>query len=274
LILNGFILYGVMQGDRIVVAISCSMADLGRFAVAFQLGLVPALVISRVVTGVWLPILSRSQFDQPAYVSQCNRAMRCLAAIALCYAVMFLSLGDMMVTALYGAPFAVSQSLIAWLAIMHAVRILRTFPSVAAMGRADTRSPLVANMFRLLGIIGAVISGQAGWGLEAIVAAGAVGELLALFASVVLLHRTQALPTATAVWSAMGLLLGTGSASYVLHLADFSLAARLGLCLAAGSSLVVLVLRENRIWLSKSQVAHITIHRVHGHARLQHQPTK
>lgn len=115
------------------------------------------------------------------------------------YLVAFFSVGNWAIELLFGEAFQVSNALIAWFAMTQAVRVVRTMSSTAAMARADSRLPLLANLFRLIGIAGAASAAICRLPLEFIAAAGCAGEVVAGMAASVYLERRHALPMGVAL---------------------------------------------------------------------------
>lgn len=217
LALNGVIMFGALQGDRLVVMASSSTADLGRYAVAFQLTMVPALLISRVASTVWLPWLSRSQSDTEQFRQRVKRVTETLGSVALGFSLGVLSLGNPAIRWLYGAGFVVSESVMMWLGAMQGIRILRAVPSLVALSRADSFNPLVSNLLRFAGIAAAAVAGMSGGDLSAIAACGCGGELVALVGSVVLLQRRHQLDVRPIVRASSNFVMGVLAAGLGRH---------------------------------------------------------
>lgn len=222
LVLNGLLMFGAMQGDRLIVLGSASKADLGRYAVAIQFSLIPVLLLSRVASTLWLPLLARDQSQPVRFQARLNQLALLLGAVALTFSLGFMSLGGPVLRLLYGPEFSVSTGLLGWLAVMQGVRLLRSLPSLAAMARADSLNPLAANVLRLAGLIAALAACLMGLELEAIAAAGAVGEFLALAGSIVLLHRRHGIATGrlweTAGVYTVGMILGGAAMAWTTQL--------------------------------------------------------
>ncbi|MBS0262850.1 MAG: oligosaccharide flippase family protein [Planctomycetes bacterium] len=211
LAVNSLIMFGAMQGDRLVVLATASPADLGRYAVVFQLTLVPALLISRIASTAWLPSLARVQNDRTAFATQISQITTLIGGVALVFSLGILLTGNLVIGLLYGDAFKVSMMLMCWLAVMQGLRIVRAAPSLVAMSRADSLNPLAANILRCTGIAAAAVAGGLGAGLETIAACGAVGELVALTGSVVFLARRHAIDPRPIAQATLLFVLGTGA---------------------------------------------------------------
>jgi O-antigen/teichoic acid export membrane protein len=247
---NSLIMFGALQGDRLVVLASATAADLGRYAVAFQLTMVPTLLISRIMSTIWLPELARDQSDPERFSNRVNQLSSMLGLISLGFTLAVMWTGNFALGLLYGNAFQVTPSLIGWLATMQGLRILRTVPSLTAMARADSLNPLASNVFRLTGIVAAAAVGLSGWGLEAIAAAGCGGEVVALIGSIYLLQFRHSIQP-TAIWTATTLFsAGTICAWGSLSGSD-SIVIRSGLVGLAGVVLMLSVLHV--VWANRSR---------------------
>lgn len=195
---NGLLLFGVFQGDRLIVALSCTPRELGMFAIAFQLSFIPVLIVSRVFNSIFLPILARCSQDPLLFNTQFGCGLTLLSGAAVAFVGGLVTLGNPLLRSLYGPAFVVSQELLCWLALTQAFRLLRTMSSVGAVAAGDSQQPLIVNVFRTSGLLAAVLVGFGGLGLGAIAAAGCAGELVALITAVLAMKvRTN---LALSVW--------------------------------------------------------------------------
>lgn len=226
LALNSLIMFGAFQGDRLVVMLSATPAELGRYAVAFQLTMVPALLISRVASTAWLPGLARSQSDPMAYYLRMSECTAWLGLVGQLFSLGILALGNRLIGLLYGPDYPLPVAVMAWLGIMQGWRILRAGPSLFAMSRADTWNPLASNLLRLLGIAAAATAGLFGAGLELVAICGCAGEVLAMVGAIVLLRRRHHLEVCPLVSSSL-LFAGSVAAGSLACSVDQTLSLRL-----------------------------------------------
>jgi len=61
LMLNGFLMFFIFQGDKLVIGIYYDMEKLGVYSAAFMLTMTPALLIIKVLNSVMLPFLSKKK---------------------------------------------------------------------------------------------------------------------------------------------------------------------------------------------------------------------
>jgi len=207
LLINGVLMYGIFQGDQLIVGANYSMAELGVYAVAFTLTITPTMLIGRLGSSLFLPVLSSVQ-DNPRELTR--RASMCFVAmvtIASLSAVLFIVAGGSIVTTLYGEKYAAAGAFIGWLGAMQAVRIVRVAPALTAMATGDTSNMMYANLTRVLSLSAALVAASMHANLSVIAMASFFGELVALSISIGLLRYRQGL--AMGAW-ARSILTGAG----------------------------------------------------------------
>lgn len=222
LLLNGVLLFGIMQGDRVIVGAAYPMETLGVYSIAFGLAMMPSLMLARVSTSMFLPMLSQAQDDRAQFERryQLSVQMTCVASCALL--ALFVAAGGRLITLIYGAEYAAAEQFIGVLAAMQAVRMIRVAPTLGAMAFGDTANSLIANIWRSTGLALAVVVAFVAMPIVWIAAAGLVGEALALFASSRRLSRRHGVTwrTMQAPLAALGIVLVVALvAELVIHAA-------------------------------------------------------
>lgn len=239
LALNSVLLFWAFQGDRFVVATICSQEELGRFVIAFQLGLLPVLVLSRVVNSGMLPIFASQKNDPGRFEKSFASGIEVLSLVGLVQGVFFVCIGGQLIHLLYGEAFSVGSILLFWLAVTQAIRLVRGVPSVAGVAIGRSKIPLVVNLFRLPSQALAAMIAVAGGGVEAIAAAGCLGELTSLLAAIWMGNSQMHIPIS--VWKRPGVIsLAGASAAIFLVYANFSTWQIVtGVCVFAGGWLLI-----------------------------------
>ena len=190
MLLNSLLMFGVFQGDRLIVALSISAQELGSYALALQLGLLPTLVLARGSLSLLLPLLARQQDKAPAFAELYQRAMLILIALACLFFLGYALLGGQVVSLIFGTAYSLELPALALIGYALSIRIVRVGPSTAALALGDSRTLLQANLARLLGLLFSLWAGLTGLGLIFIVAGAAAGESMALLAGLSLVkHR-------------------------------------------------------------------------------------
>lgn len=204
LLLNGFLVFGILQGDQFVIGSAnrlfhrsvYSLSDLGVYSVAFLLTMVPTVIVANITSSLFLPLFARvagTTAELERRYAICGQA---LALISVVVAIPFIFCGGSMVSRIYGDAYSGVSTFIGWLAAMQALRMLRVGPNQAALARSDTKNTMLANTARSVALIASLCVAWAGWPLKWIAVGGVVGEVIALVVSVALLswqHQISAL---------------------------------------------------------------------------------
>jgi O-antigen/teichoic acid export membrane protein len=204
LTINGLLMFLIFQGDRFVIGAAnhifrkttYSLADLGVYSITFALTMAPTMMVTKVTSSLFLPLLSkvqnvRAQFDQ-RYVSCCQ----ILSLMAAAISISFMVSGGWLVTLVYGQKYAAAASFVGWLGAMWALRIFRVGPTLAAMALGDTENAMVSNIARTTAFLGVPVVAATAHGLAWIAACGFGGELLAMATCVWRLEHKHAVPAA------------------------------------------------------------------------------
>jgi len=185
--LNGALMFLALQGDRLIVAVNFSAAELARFALAAQLTLLPALIGARYLLASELPRFARFARQSSGFECHLVAQLRQAAGLAT-LGVLGLGLGgNLLVTFLYGAEYRVAPAVFWLLSVAAGIRLVRAVPGTALMALERTRLLFLSNLPRLFTVPAALIAVAMGGGLTAVVAIGAVGEALSLGVALVAL---------------------------------------------------------------------------------------
>lgn len=202
LLINGLLLYGIMEGDRMVIGSAkrlfagstYTLTDLGVYSVAFGISYAPATLIINVMSSLFLPILSRVKEVLADFEKTYLRCLNLASLLAAMSAIPFIVGGGWVVTFVYGQKYGAAAGFIGWLGAMWGVRIIRAAPTLAALAQGDSKTSMVSNIFRSLALLGMVLAAARGAGLAWISISGFCGESLALGVVLWRLKRLHAIP--------------------------------------------------------------------------------
>ena len=194
LLASSFVMFGVFQGDQMLVAGAYSMSDLGIYAVAATLAMAPCAAIFKISGTAALSVMASAQNNLRRFRVCYSTFAQGLALFSALFVVTMILAGQAVVTLLFGQKYREAGALAAWLAVGQAIRILRGAPACAALAKGDTVNTLLGNLTRLSGLALAVPVVLMKTDLRWVAAAGAVGELLALAASQVRLTSKHGVP--------------------------------------------------------------------------------
>ena len=194
LLLAGFIQLGNFQGDSMVVAAGYTLAQLGEFSVALTMAMAPGLILLRVCHSVSLPLLVEVQNDlyrlttrYASYV-ELMALLSCIATLGMTFC------GEQVISLLFGKKYAGVGVLASCLTAAQGLRIIRGATVGAAMARGDTVNNLISSVWRLSGLVLAIIVGLLHASLAWFALSGVAGELIALSSAVIRLSTKHSIP--------------------------------------------------------------------------------
>ena len=188
LLVNGLLLFFMMHGEKLVVGRELGIAAMGIFAMGFTLTLTPTLVLARSVQEFFLPQLSVLQDEPRRFDPMAAATMQAAVVNGLLVAVGVVALGGPFVAVVLGEKYAALIPLLAWLAILQAVRVFKTGPATVALARGHTSNAMIANIPRVasLGVSwAALIQGAS---LVDVVLIATAGEMVGFAVSLTLLR--------------------------------------------------------------------------------------
>jgi O-antigen/teichoic acid export membrane protein len=247
LVVNGFLMFGVLHGDQFLVAAYYTMADLGPYAAAAALVMAPTFFFGRVFNSVMLPVLARVQDDPTALRRRYGQVVAFVALFSAMSTPALLLGAEAFMRLVYGQKYAGAGLILAWLAAANAFRNLRVAPAIAALAKGDSQNQMNSNLGRVLALIPALLIAATGQPVWMVACTGLVGEMFACWVSIMRLRRRDGVPLAVSLVPAAWLTLlvaAAGAASwagvYAWPVHWVLLAAVLGALL--GGALLALVL--------------------------------
>jgi len=193
LLLNGLLMFLIIQGDRMIIGSAYNMTQLGVYSAAFSITFIPTMMIPKVASSLLLPVLSVEQNNSRKFAEYYTLSICVLCVTGIVISTGFILFGYQLVVLTFGESYASVRGFIGLLATMQMVRVLRVGPTIASMALGDTRTPLLSNIGRISMFPLAIWLGMTGKPVSWIVAVGCLGELFALLMVVKLLHSTQGL---------------------------------------------------------------------------------
>lgn len=226
LIVNGLLMFVILNGDRIIVLHRFGPAALGWFSAVVMLTLTPANLIVKSLQTMTLPTLSQAVGDRAAFQRTYDAGSSAAAIAAVSGVLGSLVFGHVVIALLFGSKFMPASALLAPLACMNALRLLRVMPAIAAMAHGETRNPLYANLVRALGVPAAVAAAALTGAIEPMIVAGIAAELAGAVTAGALAHRRAGISgahynrllllSALCVAAALAISWGSGSAWLLL----------------------------------------------------------
>lgn len=175
---NAILMFAVFHADRMIVAGFYDWQEVGRYAIALQLALLPAQIAGRAAASLLGPRF-RDAIATGRIEGATAAATRAYLVLGAAFLAVYTLAAGPVIRLAYGADFSVEPALLLALGVASAIRIARTPLSQRAVAAGATAIPGQANLFRAAGLPVAVAIAAVGAPLWAVAAAGAVGEGLA-----------------------------------------------------------------------------------------------
>jgi O-antigen/teichoic acid export membrane protein len=187
LALNALVVFAYAQGDRLLIGMGPSvfgnttftLQALGVYSATATLIMAPSFAVSNAILALGLPYFSAAQASEGEFISRFRRSIQWALLIAMCFLCPMLLYGPEMILAITDNKHDPSRMLVNGLALLWAIRILRTVVTVASLGLGDTKNGLISNCARLVGLAVACAAVGLGAAVEIIAAIGAGSELVA-----------------------------------------------------------------------------------------------
>ncbi len=191
LLLNGFVMFGIFQADRIIVGSLFNMEMLGWFSAAFTLTLLPSLLLTRVHQSLFLPILSLKQNLHTNFQQYSLLTFHICLLSGLLLSVGFLLAGPAFFLLIFGDKYSEGVTIIALLGLMQGFRLFKLGPIIIALAKGRTKLPLLTNLVRGFWIIIAVAVANTFRDIQLIVLCGVIGEFTAFIFSLIYLKKMK-----------------------------------------------------------------------------------
>ncbi|MBR8826883.1 MAG: oligosaccharide flippase family protein [Gomphosphaeria aponina SAG 52.96 = DSM 107014] len=194
LLINGLLMFGIFQGDKIIVGKMYDIEFLGVYSAAFMMTMTPAMLIIKTIRSLLLPIFSRSQSKRTQFIKRYSLGIELLSLLTGLFAIFFIVCGGTTLSFVFGDKYIGYGAIVGWTGIMWSIRILRSVPTIAAVAMGDTKNSMISNFYRTLALFFTLMVALKGGNLAMIAASGAVGEVLALVVTAWRLQNLQKIP--------------------------------------------------------------------------------
>ncbi|MFM9939586.1 MAG: oligosaccharide flippase family protein [Hyphomicrobiaceae bacterium] len=189
--LSAFPLMIVYQADRFLVGRAYGMETLAAYSAAFMVTMVPGLVAAKVGHALMLPLLSDRRDNLEAFTDRYRLMYEATVLLAAAYLMLFMLIGGTALAIAFGPNYRGLDTVVAWLAVMWAVRMIQAPPGMALMAAGTTKPLLWAGLIRASALPLSVAAALLGWGVEGIAAAGVAGEVASLIYVAIALRQIR-----------------------------------------------------------------------------------
>lgn len=152
LLLNGALLFGVFNGERLIVGRELGMGQLAVFSMAITLTLTPTLVLGGATQSLFLPRLSALREDAKQFQWLGVAAVEAGLAIGLLLLMAVVLVGGPVVSLLLGPKYAAILTILVPMAVVQAARVAKTGTSNVALAKERSGNAAAANAVRVLSL--------------------------------------------------------------------------------------------------------------------------
>ena len=188
-LINGLLMFGLFQGDRAIIGIAFSTEELGWYSSAFILAMMPALMVTRVIASLLLPLLSNVKNEGELLQYHYEKSSQLFIVIAFIMASVFLIAGPAIFLLMYGDRYINGISVLPWLALAWSVRLAAIAPNTVAVAQGNTLISLQSTIVRSLAIVLGISAVLLGFGPTGVAISGLIGEIVSLVALLFILRK-------------------------------------------------------------------------------------
>ncbi|WP_347311619.1 oligosaccharide flippase family protein [Defluviimonas sp. SAOS-178_SWC] len=250
LLLNGILLFGVFNGERLIVGRELGMSQLAIFSMSITLTLTPTLVLAGAVQSLFLPQLGAARDRDESFRWLGVAATEAGLAIGIVLLIGVVLLGGPVIHLLLGPKYAAILEILVPMTVVQALRVAKTGGSTVALSKERSGNAAVANLFRVLSLPVSWYAVTHTGTVMTVIYIAMVAELLGYLVSLNLAARRTGLPLKPLVLpsalTAMACVAALIDARYyppqtglIAHL-DWSRWAVVAVCLAALASMSAL----------------------------------
>lgn len=149
IMLNGVLLFGVFQGDRLIVGREIGVEALAIFSMGVTLTLMPTLLLTKTFQNLFLPLLAGAQDTPDRFARLAAATLQVTLLTGLLLVAGVVAVGQPLSWLLLGEKYAGLMPLLSWMALAQAMRMVNGGPAIVALALAETANALYTNLARL-----------------------------------------------------------------------------------------------------------------------------
>ncbi len=187
LVLNGFIVGLISQGDKALVGRFFSLEVFGVFTAAYGLVFLFASIVVSILQSYFLPMLSKDSENSSILQKRSLVVLQISAVIGLMLSLGTSMLGPSILLMLYGPQFETAIPFLALIGIFQAIRMARSCLNTVAIASRLTTVALYMSLSRVIGFGLAITFAVLGSTIDVLLICSVVGELIAFITGIVFL---------------------------------------------------------------------------------------
>jgi O-antigen/teichoic acid export membrane protein len=200
LLINSILIFFVFQGEKIIVGREIGLEALAIFAMGFTLTLWPAMLLANSIQSVFLPLLSETKGDKPAFHRLAMVTLQAHFALGALFVAGGVLVGPMLVGFLLGAKYAPLVGLFPWLVVLQVMRLMEGGSSIIALAAGRTGVSAVSNLVRISVMPFSWYVASKTGNIHLIIWMAIGSELAGLLVSLFMMRRQTRISIAASLW--------------------------------------------------------------------------
>lgn len=213
LLISNLLMFIILQGDKLLIASSqrlfgssYNLSDVGYYSLAFMLAMMPAGIIKKTISRLFLPKMSKTasvpeQFKKIyCSINELTFFMGTIMMIILSYS------GSSIMIFFYGEKYHDAGRYLPFLVLLWLIKLIRMPPTQAAIANGITKIVMITNFYRALAILVVIILLKNDVNLIYIACTGIVGEIIA-YGINLLLNFKRKIDLGLSFWPTLNLVL-------------------------------------------------------------------
>lgn len=149
LLLNGILMFGVFNGERLIVGRTMGMGQFAFFSMAFTLTLTPTLVLATSCQSLFLPQLTKQLDRRQEFQRLSDVTMESSLVIGLALVLGASLVGGPLAHLLTGPKYASILAILVPMSVMQAVRVAKTGSAIIALAVGKSGNAMIGNSVRV-----------------------------------------------------------------------------------------------------------------------------
>ena len=181
------------HGERVIIGRWLGMEALAGYSVAFLLTSAAGLIAARIGQALVLPLLAAAKDDAALFARRFTGMLEMHVIAAAVFATVTIAGGNAVMRIFFGKQYWAYGVVLGWLAVLWAIRIVQSVPSLALMAQGHTAAFFWATLLRATAVGPVLVAATQGAGIETIVGIAIVGECASLLVYLAALRDKPAL---------------------------------------------------------------------------------
>jgi len=149
LLLNGMLMFGVFNGERLIVGRELGMGQFAYFSMCFTLTLTPTLVLANSVQSLLLPQLTAARDKGDAFQRLSITTIESSLVIGLLLVMGASLVGGPLSILLTGPKYASILQILVPMAVLQALRVAKTGSAIVGLAIGQSSNAMVGNVVRV-----------------------------------------------------------------------------------------------------------------------------